>query len=60
VTPLTGLKPWLRARDGNYRIFLRPLTDDELTLLEVELPDTGFLVGRVVDKKDAKRVLKQL
>jgi hypothetical protein len=50
----------MRVRDGNYRLFIRPLTDTELTTLDVELPDTGYLVARVFDKKDAVRVVKGL
>ena len=60
VTPLVGRRPWLRVRDGNYRIFMRPLKDDELATLEIERPETGYLVGRIVDKKDATRIVRAL
>ena len=58
--PLVGLKPWIRIRDGNYRLYLRPLTDEELSTLGVELPEVGYLVSRIVDKKYADRVQKAL
>jgi len=60
VTPLVAYRPWIRVRDGNYRVFMRPLTNDELATLGVEFPETGYLVGRIVDKKDARRVQKAL
>jgi hypothetical protein len=60
VTALAAHRPWMRVRDGNYRLFIRPLTDTELSTLDVELPDTGYLVARVIDKKDAVRVVKGL
>lgn len=60
VTKLVAHRPWMRVRDGNFRLFLRPLTEDELTTLSVELPEIGYLVARIVDKKDAPRVLKAL
>lgn len=60
MTPLTALRPWIRVRDGNYRIYLRPLTNDELGTLGIELPETGYLVGRIVDKKEEKRTLRSL
>jgi hypothetical protein len=60
VTPLVGHKPWLRVRDGNYRIFMRPMTDDEHATFGVELPDVGYVVGRIIDKKDARKVLRSL
>ena len=50
----------MRVRDGNYRLFMRPLTDTELSTLEVELPETGYFVARIVDKKKAQLVEKAL
>jgi hypothetical protein len=60
VTAVVTQRPWLRVRDGNYRLFMRPLTDIELVTLGVELPETGYLVNRIVDKKDATRALRGL
>jgi hypothetical protein len=60
VGPVVTHRPWLRVRDGNYRVYMRPLTDTELSALEVELPETGYLVGRIIDKKDETRTLKAL
>jgi hypothetical protein len=60
VTALVAYRPWMRVRDGNYRLFMRPLTDDELATLGVELPETGYLVARIVDKKYAARALRAL
>jgi hypothetical protein len=54
------LAPWLRVRDGDYRLYLRPLTDTELATLDVELPESGYLVNRIIDKKDETRTLRAL
>jgi hypothetical protein len=60
VTPLVTHRPWLRVRDGHYRLYIRPLTDRELATLEIELPETGWLVGRIIDKKREKATLRAL
>jgi hypothetical protein len=60
VTAMVNHRPFLRVRDGNYRLYIRPLTDDELATLGIELPETGYLVGRIIDKKDATRALRGL
>jgi hypothetical protein len=60
VTPRVTQRPWLRVRDGDHRLYLRPLTDTELATLGVELPETGYLVGRIIDKKDETRTLRAL
>jgi mRNA-degrading endonuclease RelE of RelBE toxin-antitoxin system len=60
VTAMVQHRPFLRVRDGNYRLYMRPLTDTELATLEIELPETGYLVARIVDKKHEKRTLRAL
>lgn len=60
ICALSGHSPWLRIRVGDYRILLRPLSDDELVTLGVELPQVGFLVSRAVDKQYVGRALRRL
>lgn len=60
VIPLTDKRPWMRVRIGDFRIFLRPLTEDELREYGAEPGDDGFWVARVVNKKDAGRALRKL
>jgi hypothetical protein len=58
---LTKLRPWLRIRDGDYRLFLRPLNRDERTKIYMDDPtQAAYLVSRVVDKKYAKRTMRGL
>jgi hypothetical protein len=58
--PLTKHRPWLRVRDGNYRLFLRPLAEAELEERGIHRTGRGYLVARVLDKKDARGALKTL
>ncbi len=60
VDGLVGFEPWLRIREGNYRIILRPLTDSELHTLNVPLPVAGYYVARAIDKQYVQRVLRGL
>ena len=60
VCALNGRSPWIRVRVGDYRILLRPLIDDELVTLGIELPQVGFLVSRVVDKQYVDRAIRKL
>lgn len=50
VKPLAGRAPWLRLRQGDYRVIYRPLTPSELRHRGAE-EERGFLVERVVDRK---------
>jgi hypothetical protein len=60
VCALKRRAPWLRCRVGDYRLFFRPLTDAELSALEVDLPAEGFVVSRVVHKRYATRAIRGL
>lgn len=59
VKPLTGRAPWLRARRGEYRVLYRPLSRAELRSLNAT-EHAGFLVERVVDRRDLERAASSL
>jgi mRNA-degrading endonuclease RelE of RelBE toxin-antitoxin system len=59
VKPLAGRAPWLRLRVGGHRVLYRPLTVTELRDLDAE-EQTGFLVGRVIDRRDLEKAVKSL
>lgn len=50
----------MRCRAGDYRILLRPMTEAELVNLDMTLPAEGFVIGRVIHKRDAKRAVRGL
>ncbi len=56
VKVLRGATPWLRLRTGDWRVLYRPLASDELP------PGTasGFLVARVVNRRDLERAARNL
>jgi mRNA-degrading endonuclease RelE of RelBE toxin-antitoxin system len=58
IRPLTGRSPWPRLRIGDVRVILRQLTRSETNLLGVEPP--GYLVGRVVDRRDLDDAVRPL
>jgi mRNA-degrading endonuclease RelE of RelBE toxin-antitoxin system len=51
IRPLLGRAPWLRLRAGSYRILYRPLTSHE---------GTGFLVARIIDRRDLEEAIRRL
>jgi hypothetical protein len=59
VAPVSGHAPWLRLRAGGFRILFRRLTAAELDLLVLRRGaiegDTGFLIGRIVDRSELER-----
>jgi mRNA-degrading endonuclease RelE of RelBE toxin-antitoxin system len=55
VVSLEGKGTWLRVRVGTFRIVLRPMTAAECTTRDVE---KGYLVDRVLNRRDLERVLK--
>jgi hypothetical protein len=61
VRPVAGHAPWLRLRAGDFRILFRRLTRAELDLLALRRgaveSDTGFLVGRIVDRSELERAV---
>jgi hypothetical protein len=61
VRPLAGHAPWLRLRAGIFRILFRRLTRAELDLLALRRgtveSDTGFLIGRIVDRSELERAV---
>ncbi|MGH9212371.1 MAG: type II toxin-antitoxin system RelE family toxin [Acidimicrobiales bacterium] len=65
VKPLVGAEPWLRLRVGLYRVLYRPLAPDELSHLLAELPeddrpDEGYLVERIIHRRDLDRTAECL
>jgi mRNA-degrading endonuclease RelE of RelBE toxin-antitoxin system len=59
IEQLTGRAPWLRLRRGEYRVLYRPLTDTELQTIGA-IEQAGFLVERVVDRRDLERAASTL
>lgn len=59
VKPLAGRTPWLRLRQGDYRVIYRPLTPSELRDRGAG-EERGFLVERVVDRKGLERAAATL
>lgn len=61
VKPLEGAAPWFRARVGDLRLIYRELERAELAAIEDVRGETkGFLVARVVRRKDLDRAVKNL
>jgi mRNA-degrading endonuclease RelE of RelBE toxin-antitoxin system len=59
VKALVGRSPWLRLRRGEHRVIYRPLTDAELARLNAS-ESAGFLVERIVDRRDLERAASSL
>ena len=59
VRPLSGRPSWLRLRVGDYRLLYRPLSEDELATLP-ERPHAGYLVARVVNRRELERAIATL
>lgn len=55
VVSLEGKGTWLRVRVGAFRIVLRPLNAAECKARNVE---KGYLIDRVLNRRDLERVLK--
>ncbi len=55
VAALAGIGSWVRVRAGEFRIVLRPLNTAECKARSVA---KGFLVDRVVNRRDLERILK--
>ena len=55
VASLEGIGNWLRVRAGAFRIVLRPLDATECKARGVA---KGYLVDRVVNRRDLERILK--
>jgi mRNA-degrading endonuclease RelE of RelBE toxin-antitoxin system len=55
VASLEGIGSWLRVRAGEFRIVLRPLNAAECKARSVA---RGYLVDRVVNRRDLERILK--
>lgn len=56
IVALSGKTPWMRGRCGEHRVIFRPLTSDEVR----EGFETGYLVARIVDRKELQRAVKTL
>jgi mRNA-degrading endonuclease RelE of RelBE toxin-antitoxin system len=59
VKPLEGHAPWLRLRDGDYRLLYRPLRPDELRARPGSL-DAGYLIARVIHRRELERAVSTL
>jgi hypothetical protein len=55
VKALSGRAPWLRMRVGDWRVLYRPLTQ-----AEAAESGRGWLVARVVDRRDLERSVRSL
>lgn len=55
VVSLAGTGNWLRVRAGAFRIVLRPMNAAECKARDVK---KGYLVDRVVNRRDLERILK--
>lgn len=55
ASSLEGMGPWLRVRVGAFRIVLRPLNAAECKARNIA---KGYLVDRVVNRRDLERILK--
>jgi hypothetical protein len=53
VRPLEGRKPWRRLRVGDWRILFRPLSSQES-------PSGGYLVARIVNRRELERAVREL
>ena len=53
IKPLTGRRPWMRLRTGDWRILFRPITPDEH-------PVGGYLVARIVNRRDLDEAVRKL
>lgn len=59
VKPLRGRQPWSRARVGRFRVVIRPLAPEELRQFAGSA-QRGFLVGRIVHRRDLERIIDRL
>jgi hypothetical protein len=55
--PLIGADPWQRLRVGTWRVIFRALSPSELSGFP---EDRGYLIERVVRRKDLERATKGL
>ena len=56
---LQGAAPWLRLRVGDFRVLYRPLTPEEVRAVPGSAL-AGFLVARVVNRRDLDRAIESL
>ncbi|HUF58198.1 MAG TPA: type II toxin-antitoxin system RelE/ParE family toxin [Actinomycetota bacterium] len=55
IQTLTGRAPWKRLRAGDWRILFRPFTP-----AEIEHYGGGYLVARIVNRRDLERAIRTL
>lgn len=60
VKALQGAAPWLRLRSGDFRVLYRPMTNKELKAAGIGPGRRGFLVARVVNRRDLAKVIRSL
>jgi hypothetical protein len=51
--PLVGRAPWRRLRVGELRVLYRPLTEEEAA-------EGGYLIARVIHRRDLQRAVSSL
>jgi mRNA-degrading endonuclease RelE of RelBE toxin-antitoxin system len=59
IRALEGCAPWLRLRQGDYRLLYRPLRADELQERS-GAANAGFLVERIVHRRDLEQAVTTL
>lgn len=60
VKALQGAAPWLRLRSGDVRVLYRPMTNKELKAAAVESGRRGFLVARVINRRELSKAIRSL
>jgi len=59
IKALRGRATWYRARVGPYRLIVRPLAAEESS--ELGTPGArGYLVARIVHRRDLERIVRRL
>ncbi len=56
VKALRGAAPWLRMRAGDWRVLYRALSSGEVP----SGAESGFLVARVVNRRDLEKAVRKL
>jgi hypothetical protein len=59
IVAISGRRPWLRMRVGDFRVLVRPLTAEELADLETSAT-AGFLIARIIDRRDLDAAIQAL
>lgn len=60
IKQLQGRAPWLRARSGDWRIIYRPLSREELLACRAGDEEEGYLVARIINRRDLDQTLRTI